>query len=265
MLRSLKDIEGYKVSASDGELGKVSDFLLDDERWVIRYLVVQTSNSFFQDGRQVLISPIFFRQAEWATRQFHLALTSEKVKDSPSIDVRKPVSRQHEQDYYRYYGYPNYWEYTGFLGMSMYPGSLAPGQWREGAAERSKKPSEDGHLRSDKEIRGYHVEGRDAAIGHIQDCIVDDETWKIRYLVVDTSNWWFGKSVLIAPHWASRISWNEMKVFVDLSRQKIKDSPEWNAETAVNREYETRLYDYYGRPADWTTGGFAESARPELR
>jgi hypothetical protein len=264
MLRSLKDIEGYVVSASDGELGKVADFLLDDERWVIRYLVVQTAGSFFKDGRQVLISPIFFRQAEWATRQFHLALTTEKVKNSPSIDVHEPVSRQHELDYYRYYGYPNYWEYSGFWGMSTYPTGLAPGQWNEGAAERAKKPSGDGHLRSEKEIRGYHIEGSDEGIGHIRDCIVDDETWKVRYLVVDTSNWWVGKSVLIAPHWASRISWKERKVFVDLSRQKIKNSPEWNAETAVNRSYETRLYDYYGRPADWTPGGFAESARPDL-
>ena len=119
--------------------------------------------------------------------------------------------------------------------------------------------------RSDKEIRGYHIQGSDEAIGHIQDCIVADETWEVRYLVVDASNWWLGKSVLIAPHWATRISWNEMKVFVDLTRQKVKDSPEWNAETAINREYETRLYDYDGRPADWTPGGFAESARPELR
>ena len=265
MLRSLKDIEGYVVSASDGEIGKVADFFLDDDRWVIRYLVVQTGGSFFKDGRQVLISPIFFRQAEWATRQFHLALTSEKVKNSPSIDVHKPVSRQHEQDYYRHYGFPNYWEYTGFWGMSTYPAGLAPGQWNEGAAERSKKPSGDGHLRSDKEIRGYHIEGSDKAIGHIQDCIVDDETWKVRYLVVDTSNWWLGKSVLIAPHWATRISWNERKVFVDLSRQKIKDSPEWNAETAINREYETRLYDYYGRPVELLPEGFPGSTKDERR
>lgn len=265
MLRSLKDIEGYQVSASDGELGKVSDFLLDDERWVIRYLVVQTTDHFFQDGSQVLISPIFFRQAEWSTHRFHLALTSEKVKNSPSIDMHKPVSRQHEQDYYRYYGYPNYWEYTGFWGMSTYPRGLVPGMWREGMAERSQKPSADGHLRSDKEIRGYHIQGTDEAIGHVQDCIVDDETWRIRFLVVDTSNWWMGKSVLIAPHWARNISWEQRKVFVDLSRQKIRDSPGWNPETAVNREYETRLYDYYGRPADWAPGGFAESARPESR
>jgi len=265
MLRSTKDIEGYSVSASDGEIGKVSDFLLDDERWIIRYLVVQAGGTFFQDGRQVLISPISFRQADWATRRFHLALTSERVQSSPSIDAHKPVSRQHERDYYRYYGYPNYWEYSGFWGMSTSPSGLAPGQWNEGAAKRSEKSSGDAHLRSNKEIRGYHIEGTDEAIGHIQDCIVDDETWKVRFLVVDTSNWWLGKSVLIAPHWASRISWKERKVFVDLSRQKIKDSPEWNPEAAVNREYEARLYDYYGRPVDWSAGAFPETARPELR
>jgi len=265
MLRSLKDIEGYRISTTDGDIGKVSDFLLDDERWVVRYLVVQTGGSFFQDGRQVLISPIFFRQVEWATHQFYLALTSERVKNSPSADVHKPVSRQHENDYYNYYGYPKYWEYSGLWGMGMYPVGLTPGQWNEGAAKRLEKPSGDCHLRSDQEIRGYHIEGKDEAIGHVRDFIVDDETWKIHYLVIDTSNWWLGKSVLIAPHWAHRISWLERKVFVDLSRQQIKDSPEWKAGTAVNREYETRLYDYYGRPAEWSPGGFAESARPELR
>jgi hypothetical protein len=89
--------------------------------------------------------------------------------------------------------------------------------------------------------------------------------WKVRYLVVDTASWWLGKSVLIAPHWANKISWSQRKIFVDLSRQKIKESPEWNAETAINREYEERLYDYYGRPVDWAPGGVAEKERPELR
>ncbi|MGD0839129.1 MAG: PRC-barrel domain-containing protein [Polyangia bacterium] len=265
MLRSLRDIEGYVVSASDGEIGKVADFLLDDERWVIRYLVVKTAGSFSPSRREVLVSPIFFRQADWTSHQFRLALTVEKVRNSPSVDAHKPVSRQHEKEYYRYFGYPNYWEYSGFWGMSTYPRGLAPGQWNEAAAERCKTPSGDGHLRSDKEIRGYHIEGSDRAVGHLRDCIVDDEMWKVRYLVVDTASWWLGKSVLIAPHWANKISWSQRKIFVDLSRQKIKESPEWNAETAINREYEERLYDYYGRPVDWAPGGVAEKERPELR
>ena len=117
----------------------------------------------------------------------------------------------------------------------------------------SDKASGDVHLRSAQEVRGYHIQGSDEAIGHVEDFIVDDETWEVRYLVIDTSNWWFGKKVLVAPHWASRISWEERKVYVDLSRQAIKNSPEWNATAAVNREYEARLYDYYGRPVYWDT------------
>lgn len=79
-------------------------------------------------------------------------------------------------------------------------------------------------------------------------------TWEIRYLVVDTRNWWIGKKVLVAPHWASRTSWDERRVHVDMSRQAIKDSPEWNPTAPINREYEARLYDYYGRPAYWSSG-----------
>ena len=145
MLRSLKDLERYKASATDGDIGSVVSFLLDDERWVVRYLVVEPGS--FLDGRQVLISPASFRQAEWATRRFHLALTMDKVKNSPSVDVDKPVSRQHEGDFYRYYGYPYYWRAPGLWGMGSYPGALAAGRSDETAAEHSEL-SGDVHLRS---------------------------------------------------------------------------------------------------------------------
>ncbi len=107
MLRSLKTLERYMVSATDGEVGRVVNFLLDDERWTIRYLVVQTGGFF--DDRRVLISPISFRKVDAATRLFHLGLAVEQIRKSPGIDVDKPVSRQHERDYSRYYGYPYYW------------------------------------------------------------------------------------------------------------------------------------------------------------
>jgi hypothetical protein len=250
VLRSLKDLERYKVSATDGDIGSVVNFLLDDERWMVRYLVVETEGML--DGRRVLISPIFFRQAEWSTQRFHLALTKEKVKNSPSVDVDLPVSRQREREYYRYYDYPYYWGDTGLWGMGAYPGFLAAGGWNE-APELSEEASGDVHLRSAKEIRGYHIQGSDEPIGHIDNFIVDDETWEVRYLVIDTSNWGFGKKVLVAPHWATRISWEERNVYVDLSRQAIKNSPEWNAAAPINREYEERLYDFYGRPVYWAT------------
>ncbi len=263
MLRSLKDLEHYTVSATDGDVGTVVNFLFDDERWVVRHLVVETGG--FWDGRRVLVSPISFREADWATERFQLGLTRDKIKNGPSVDTDKPVSRQHEQQYFGYYGYPYYWGYSGLWGAGMYPGLLAstgPGPARA-PAEGVAKPDADVHLRSINEVRGYHIAGTDESIGHIDDFIVDDETWEVRYLVIDTKNWWFGKKVLIAPHWASRISWLERTVHVELSRQAVKDSPEWNPGAGVNRAYETRLYDYYGRPVYSDRSTRVDLPRPE--
>jgi hypothetical protein len=249
MLRSLKELERYAVSATDGDLGTVVNFLFDDERWAVRHLVVDVGNRL--DGRRpVLISPISFRSADWSTRQFQVGLTMDAIRHSPSIDLDRPVSRQHEADYYRYYGYPYYWGLAGAWGLGAYPGSLLGGS-RPAAAPATGRASDDVHLRSVNEVRGYHVKGSDEEIGHIHDFIVDDETWEIRYLVIDTRNWWFGKKVLVSPHWATQISWAKNLVYVDMTRQAIKDSPEWSPETGVNRAYEARLYDYYGRPVYW--------------
>jgi len=256
MLRSLKDIEGYTVRATDGDIGTVVNFLLDDEHWTVRYLIVMTSGLF--EGSQVLISPISFRQVNWSTHRFELALTKQKVRDSPSVNVDKPVSRQHEWDYYRYYQYPHYWEHSGLWGMGAHPDVLATGGWKGEPVERPA----DVHLRSAHDIRGHHLQGVDEEIGHVEDFIVDDESWEVRYLVVDTSNWWFGKKVLVAPRWASRVSWEENKVYVDITRAAVKNCPEWHPDAGVNREYEVRLYDYFGRPVYWESSDQRAEAPP---
>jgi len=246
MLRSLKDLEGYAVSATDGDVGSVVDFLLDDERWVIRYLVVETGDIL--GGERGLISPISFREADWSTHRFHLALTMDKVRNSPSVDVDKPVSRQHERDYFRYYGYPSYWE-AEVWGMGVYPGSLPGPRVDAAPVEQADQPAGDVHLHSAAEVRGYHIQGSDDTIGHVADFIVDDETWGVSFLVVDTSNWLFGRKVLVAPHWATGISWGEKNVYLDVTREAIRNSPEWHPDAGINHSYEERLYDYYGRPA----------------
>ena len=147
MLRSLKDLERYTVSATDGDIGSVVNFLLDDERWAVRYLIVKTDGLF--DGSQVLISPISFRRVDWSTHRFELALTKDKVRHSPSVNLDKPVSRQHEWDYYRYYEYNHYWGYAGLWGMATYPQVLAARTWNDPPVE----PSNDVHLRSASEVR----------------------------------------------------------------------------------------------------------------
>ena len=261
MQRSLKDLEQYAVNATDGAVGHVVDFLLDDEHWTVRYLVVETGGFF--GGHRVLISPIAFRDVDWSTHEFHVALTMDAVKNSPVIDTDKPVSRQHERALNRYYGYPFYWNASAIWGMGIYPGLLAGVALKDAPVEPlAEHENGDAHLRSAHELRHYQVQGTDDTIGHVDDFIVDEATWGVQYLVVDTSDWWFGKRVLVAPRWAHRVSWQDRNVQVAMTRDAIANSPEWDGAAAVNREYEQRLYDYYGRPVYWGSEGHPGEAQP---
>jgi sporulation protein YlmC with PRC-barrel domain len=263
MLRSLKELEGYKVGATDGDLGHAVNVLLDDKRWVVRYLVVDTAG-FFEIERDVLISPISFGKTEWAARRFNVNLTKDRVRRSPGLDTDKPVSRVRELQHAEYYGYPAYWGDVGIWGMGAYPSLLAGGPWS--APAKDTPGANDHHLRSAKELRGYHLHANDGVVGHLEDFVADDETWEVRYLVIATSNWWFGKRVLISPQWATAINWDERTVSVDLSRAAIRAAPEWVLGTTIDRAYEQQLYAAYGRTTYWADVPLSErptAPRPE--
>jgi hypothetical protein len=121
-------------------------------------------------------------------------------------------------------------------------------QWKEPA--RTEK-TWDPHLRSTHDVSGHHVQAADGEIGHVEDFIIDDEAWAIRYLIIDTRNWWPGKKVLISPRWIERVSWDESKVFVNLPRETIQRSPEYTLESLLTRDYETRLHGHYSRQGYW--------------
>ena len=74
-------------------------------------------------------------------------------------------------------------------------------------------------------IRGLHLHAVDGEIGHVDDFLFDEATWTIRYLVVDTSNWIGGRSVLVAPSVVTSVDWASGSIQVSLSRQAIERSP----------------------------------------
>ncbi|MEO7889701.1 MAG: PRC-barrel domain-containing protein [Vicinamibacterales bacterium] len=265
MLRSVKDLKGYAIKATDGDVGRVHDFYFDDEAWAIRYLIVDTGS--WLPGRRVLISPIAIGHPDWSARRLPISLTKTQVKDGPDIDTEEPVSRQHEVNYFGYYGYPYYWGGTGVWGMGAYPGYLMtapavlPQSQTQAGAEATEHDSADSHLRSIKEVTGYHIQASDGEIGHVEDFLVDDETWAIRYIVVDTSNWWGGNTVLLAPPWIQRVSWSDSKAFVDLTRESVESAPRYESAAHVDRQQEAALYEHYGRRDYWT----ADAEAPRMR
>jgi hypothetical protein len=245
MLRSTKKILGYRVQAADDSFGKVGDFYFDDLTWTIRYLVLDTGK--WLPGRQVLISPAAIGEADWMTEELAVSLTKKQVEDSPSVRADLPVSRQHEIDLARHFHWVPYWEPTA---LSMGAGAAVP--VHVPAVEKAgQSPQQDPHLRSVKEVTGYHIEATDDKIGHVEDFIVETDDWIIRYMVVDTRNVLPGKKVLVSPTWIERVDWADKRVYVHLTAAQIKGGPEYDPGEPVNREYEIRLYDYYGRPKYW--------------
>jgi hypothetical protein len=265
MLRSLDDLEGYAIRATDGLIGHVSDFYFDDEAWVVRYLVVEAGS--WLSSRKVLISPVAFGQPNWTDKVLPVSVTREQVKNSPDIDTDKPVSRQHEMEYFGYYGYyPYYWGGAGLWGAGAYPGAMLTGGGYAGsgaeyltaqaeqarvAREAGQHENDDPHLRSGKAVMKYHIEASDGGIGHVQGLLLDDETWAIRYLILDTSNWWVGHQVLIAPKWIQHVSWSERMVSVNLTRQSIKDAPPYHSAATLDRDGEINLHKHYKRAGYW--------------
>jgi hypothetical protein len=265
MLRTMKDMEGYTIGATDGIIGEVRDFYFDDQVWVIRYLVVDTGEA--PAHRKVLISPIAIGQPNWSEKVFPVALTRVQVKGSPDIDTNKPVSRQQEMAYAGYFGYGNYWGGGGLWGAGLYPDILQAGRQvkatdggghenhgHKGALKAKSGPVHwqgDLHLRSGNAVARYYVNASDGDIGHVEGFLVDERSWAIRYVIVNTSNWWLGHKVLIATQWIDYVSWAESKIDVNLTRQAIKDSPPYDAAMSFTPEHEAGIHAHYGRVGYW--------------
>ncbi len=269
MLRSMNDLEGNAILASDGAIGHVKDFYFDDETWVIRYLVVDTGNWLL--SRKVLISPMALGRPDWAEKILPVSITKQQVQDSPDIDTEKPVSRQHEVQYLGYYGYPYYWGGGGLWGNGAYPSLMMQGF--EGfvtepngaapetqsayagaqAAPAARHQHDDVHLRSCKEVMTYHIHAADGDIGHVHGMLIDEETWAVRYLIVDTSKWWLGHQVLVSPTWIKDVSWPDAAVSVNLTRQAVQDAPPYDAAMPLERQQEMAIHDHYGHPGYWAS------------
>jgi hypothetical protein len=245
MLIKAKALKGYTLRSLDGDIGSAREFLFDDRFWAVRYFVANTAG--WLSSRKVLISPFSLNSVNNSDEKVSVQLTKKQIEDSPSINTDEPVSRQFEGVYNLYYGYPYYWGGSYMWGAYPY---IVRDRTR-GGASTSEEMEWDRHLRSTHEVSGYHLLALDGEIGHVDDFIIDDETWAIRYLVVATKNWWPGKKVLISPKWIESVSWDAREVVIGLTRENIKAAPEYTDESLLTRDYETGLHGHYNREGYW--------------
>lgn len=262
MLERTSSLNDYFIRATDGQIGKIVDLLFDDDKWSVRWLVVDTGN--WLSGRRVLLASSHLGQVDRSERQVLVQLSRDQVKGSPDVDTSRPVSRQAEASIYDYYNWSPYWSSMGAYGTPVVAGVAgiaplypAPGAVADGVTKARRteleagRREEDPHLRSASEVTGYYIEASDGAIGHVEDFLIDDDDWSIRYAIVDTKNWWPGKFVLIAPDWIEAISWSDGTMRVRRTREEIRNAPEYDPSQPVQRDYESRLYGYYSFPPYW--------------
>jgi hypothetical protein len=228
MLRSLRQLYGKKLGASDGDIGHVKDFYFNDQQWAIRYVVADTGS--WLSGRLVLIAHHAFGNLPQEDADcLSVNLTRQQIENSPAIESHKPVSRQYVEEYYRR---GETWGVGGFPEAPP-PLHLMP----------NKPGSDDLHLQSTQALSGYPIQTGEGAIGHVIDFIMEDRSWTICHLVVETGHWYSHKEIVISPKHIDRISYEESKVFVNVSKEAILEAPQYHVSPLGETYGDTRNFD----------------------
>lgn len=245
MLYEVKTLKNYSLCSLNGEIGKAKEFYFDDHHWTVRYLVADTGKWLMD--KKVLLSPYALNGVSKVERCISINLTKKQIENSPSPASDKPVSRQFEDEYYKHFGWPVYYFGSDIWGRSPL---LIPVKKAE-KERNQEKERWDSQLRSTHDVSGCKIEALDGEVGIIEDFIIDDKTWEIRYLIVDTKDWWPGKRILVAPQWIENVNWGDSKIFVNILREPFKNLPEYTMDAMLTREYESRLYQSCNRQVYW--------------
>lgn len=234
MFQSFKKILNSALHAQDGKIGHLDDLLFDDEKWIVRYLVVKTGGLL--NHERVLISPLGIATLDWPNQAVKLNLTRKKIEASPKVDTELPVFRQMEKSYFDYNGWPYYWDDVGIWGIDPSNFITAGGQSSAQPGDsRGKIDGADPHLRSCRIVDHYSIEAEGTRFGHVIDFLIDDTTWEIKFLLVDSRTWWPSRPVMIDPKWVHSVDWFVKCIKVRKSKKEIESSPEFKSEEFIGR------------------------------
>ncbi|MCB0393149.1 MAG: hypothetical protein KDD25_01240 [Bdellovibrionales bacterium] len=244
MIRCLSELTGYDINAIDGKVGSCVDFLFDDQSWTVRHLVVDTGG--WIPGRKVIVPPSSINRVNWKDGELDLEFNKKKLEESPSLSKDAPVSRQYEEKYYNYMGWPPYWG----LGFTMRSG-FNP---RNTDIEREQsKNTIVTTTRSFKEVLGYEISNKEDTFGSVEDVIVSDANWKVTGFVVRLSKWLPSDRVIMPLSDIEEISWLGQSLNSLKTKEQIKALQKYSPHDGVNAVSEVRFYDYTGHPVSEKT------------
>lgn len=243
--RRMRDFTTLVLEGMDGQVGRVQDLYFDDHTWAVRYLIVRTGGWLM--GRDVLMAPIAVGGIDDTNSLMRINLRREQIEQAPSIEKAKPLSRLYEEAYYKHFRWLPYWQLdmTGLTNAIPHAGRPVTGLDETFPSE----PLEQSRLRSGAEVAGYGIHAKDAEIGHLEDLVIDDEDWIVRYVEVDTRNWLPGKKVLAQTGRIEQIDWHSRSVAMSLSRHAIESAPSYDPSMLITPDYEIRLFTHYAKDA----------------
>lgn len=221
MLLNIKEIYGARLIALDGDIGPVQDFYFDDSTWEIRYAVVNTEG--WLAGPPVLISRRAFGEWNKAGKSLQVKLRKKQIEDSRPVELHSPQTPPYEAEFFRSYGWPAYWEGGEMWGAAGFP-LVAPPSTSRSLLMKKEDDEEHSRVRSMTSLTGYHLQADDGAIGSVSGFMVDDQTWMVAFLIVETGHCYPGKKILIVPNKIAGINYEESNVAVHLTKEEIKQT-----------------------------------------
>jgi uncharacterized protein YrrD len=240
MIASINMLTGAAVNAVDGEVGTLEDFMINDQNWAVGYLVVMSGD--WTDRRKLLFPPATVKEAENKVKVFNLGVDRSTVEQSPNFDLKASLTRQQEIELHQHYGLPIFSDSK--LGPETQPLAELLSDMREHGVEI---PGDEIHSRlfSFEDMKKFSVEARDGSLGSIEDLLVDLSTWKVQYMVLSTGSLLNNRQVLSAPGWIEKIDRDARTIQVDLAKETIENSPEYQPENLQDPDYQGRIEDFF--------------------
>ena len=243
-LHRLNELQNYAIWAADGEIGSLEEAYFDDSTWTVRYLVVNSSEHLDKD--RVLVSSVAIGTIDVQKQDVSVEISRSQLQGSPILPRGEGVSRKYEADYYRYFGWPPYWESRSASGRSP-----SPAEPNSHSAANAQGNESGDRLRNSAEVAGYRISAEDDEIGRAVDFVFDDKKWNICYFEIDTGRLLPGKRVLLNPAWIKEIDWRSKNVVVDLRADDIRSAPAYDPNIDITRRYEIELFEHYAKRKYW--------------
>jgi hypothetical protein len=221
MLRTIEQLRGLEIVGQDGPIGFLEDVYFDRENWRVRHAVVFTGA--WMSGRWAILPAPLFEGFDPARRILRAAASLSRIGEAPVPETDRPICRTFERALFRHYGCAPYWASAG-------SGGYEPGR---------------SHLLSAEGLKGYHVEARDGDMGRLEDYLVEEEDWEIRYLSIATRRWLPGPRMAAPTEWIRLVDWRHRRITLRRFREEIRQSPGFAGPGSLSPEYSSALETYY--------------------